>query len=340
VNLRDVNTLFWGLGIGLIMIISSCKNDDTSGLTSSGDPAIDNITVLIQENKNNPDLYFQRAKLLYEKGNLQNTIIDLQQAIALDSLNPEYFHLLSDAFLDYANPDEAMRILNRVLVIYPERIPSLLKIAELKFILEDYDGSILTVNEIIRLDSQNDEAYFMLGMNFKSLGDIPRAINAFQTAVEMNSNLTDAWIILGELHEGKKDPLALKYYESAVLSNPASMQALHAKAFYLQNHGDIQGALNIYRSIIITDKTYEDAYLNAGLLYLEVDSLDKAFEQFNILAGIAPTNPMGFYLRGISNEKKGKLKDALRDYESALNLNRNDEKVLKAIEDVKRKQIK
>jgi tetratricopeptide (TPR) repeat protein len=156
----------------------------------------------------------------------------------------------------------------------------------------------------------------------------------------MNSNLTDAWIILGELYEAKKDPMALKYYESAILSNPASMQALHAKAYYLQNHGDIPGALTIYRNIIITDKSYEDAYLNAGLLYLEVDSLDKAFEQFDLLAGVAPTNPMGFYMRGIANEKKGKLKDALRDYESALNLNRNDEKVVKAIEDLKRKQIK
>lgn len=338
-NRRDINAFFWGLTV-ILLLPFSCKNDDTGGVTNSGDSAIDKITALIQENERDPDLYFQRAKLFYEKGSLQNSIIDLQQAIALDSINPEYFHLLSDAFLDFANPDEAMRILNRVLAMYPERIPSLLKMAELKFILEDYDGSILTVNEIVRLDPQNDEAYFMLGMNFKSLGDTPRAINAFQTAVEMNSGLTDAWIILGELYEAKKDPLALKYYESAILSNPASMQALHAKAFYLQNHGDIVGAINIYRNIIVTDKTYEDAYLNAGLLYLEVDSLDKAFEQFNLLAGIAPTNPMGFYMRGIANEKKGNLNDALRDYESALNLNQNDEKVRKAIEDLKRKQIK
>jgi len=340
VSIRIQNGLSLSLGFFLVLMFASCKNDKTGSLNSSGDPAIDKISALIQENGNDPELYFQRAKLLYEKGNLQNTIIDLQQAIALDSMNPDYFHLLSDAFLDYANPDEAMRILNRVLAMYPERIASLLKMAELKFILEDYDGSILTVNEIVRLDPQNDEAYFMLGMNFKSLGDVPRAINAFQTAVEMNSKLTDAWIILGELYEAKKDPMALKYYESAILSNPASMQALHAKAYYLQNHGDIPGALTIYRNIIITDKSYEDAYLNAGLLYLEVDSLDKAFEQFDLLAGVAPTNPMGFYMRGIANEKKGKLKDALRDYESALNLNRNDEKVVKAIEDLKRKQIK
>ncbi|MBK8888346.1 MAG: hypothetical protein IPN46_18150 [Saprospiraceae bacterium] len=56
------------------------------------------------------------------------------------------------------------------------------------------------------------------------------------------------------MYEEKKDPKALKYYESAVLSNPNSMEAIHAKAFYLQNHGGVNQAKDLYRKIIITDK--------------------------------------------------------------------------------------
>ena len=312
-----------------------CKDEVTQAIQLSGDPNIDKISAEITKNPGNPLLYFQRAKLYYDKSEFDNTIVDLESAMAIDSLNPDFYHLLSDAYLDYYNSRGALNTMNKVLTLYPERIPSLLKLAELKLILKDYDGSVLTVNEIIRLDNQNAEAYFMLGMNFKSIGDKERAMNAFQTAVEMDSGLTDAWIILGELYEEKKDPKAIKYYESAVLSNQESMQALHAKAFYLQNHGVIQGAQQIYRDIIIKDKSYADAYLNSGLLYMETDSIDKAYEQFDLLTDVAPTNHMGYYMRGIIYEKRGNKLQALKDYESANNLNKDDKNVQKALETLK-----
>ena len=105
----------------------------------------------------------------------------------------------------------------------------------------------------------------------------------------------------------------------------------------MQNHGDILGAQEIYRKIITTDKSYTDAYLNSGLLYLETDSIAKAFEQFDLMVAIAPTNYLAYYMRGIVNEKKGKAKEALKDYETAYNLNKNEEKIQKAIALIKTK---
>jgi tetratricopeptide (TPR) repeat protein len=319
-----------------VCIIYSCKNDtkDTQS-ASSGDPALDKISEEISKNPQNASLYFQRAQLYYDKSIYDLSIADLKFALKIDSLNPDYYHLMADAFLDYGNAKEAMNAMTDVMAIYPERIPTLLKMAELKYILEDYDSSIMTINEIVRLDPQNAEAYFMLGLNFRALKDNTRSINAFRTAVEMDSKLTDAWISLGELHEEKKDPLALQYYESAILSDPKSMQAKHAKAFYLQNNGKINEALNIYNEIIREDKMYSDAFLNSGLLYLELDSLSRAYEQFDLLTSVSPTNYMGFYMRGVVNEKLKKTDAALRDYQSAYNLNNQDKKVQDALESLK-----
>lgn len=321
--------------LSCLLITISCKEKEKSVYTPTGDASIDKISEEISKNPDQANLYFERAKLYYEKSGYDNVIYDLQKALTIDSLNPDYYHLLSDAYLDYFNSRGAINTMNKVLALYPERIPSLLKMAELKHILKDFDGSILTINEIIKLDAQNGEAYFMLGMNFRSLGDIERAKNAFQTAVEMDSGITDAWIILGEMFEEKKDPKALQYYESAILSNPESMQALHAKAYYLQNHGKISEAQHIYKQIIIKDNSYADAYLNSGLLYIETDSLDRAFEQFDILTGVSPNYYMGFYMRGIIHEKKGRKKEAIHDYETALRLNKDDKNIKKALETLK-----
>ncbi|MGB4959217.1 MAG: tetratricopeptide repeat protein [Saprospiraceae bacterium] len=314
------------------MLSIGCKSDVTTSVTATGDPEIDKINTEISQDPDNPNLYFKRAQSYYEKESYDLTILDIQKAMTIDSLNPDFYHLLTDAYLDYYNSSAALNTMRKVLTLYPERIPSLLKMAELKYILQDYDGSILTVNEVVRLKPQNAEAYYMLGLNFRSLNDPQRAINAFQTAVEMDSKLTDAWISLGELYEEKKDKTSLKYYENAIISDPTSMQALHAKAFYLQNHGSIAEAQDIYKNIIIQDRTYSDAYLNSGLLYLSTDSIDRAYEQFDLLTSIAPTNDMGFYLRGVVNEKKGNLTAAKNDYQSAYNLNKNDPKVKAALD--------
>ncbi len=321
-----------------VIIFTACKTDTKTVAASSGDPAIDQLTAQIASNQQDASLYFERAKLYYEKEIYDHAIADMKYAISIDSLNPEYHHLISDALLNYGHAREAESSLNEILRLFPERIPTLLKLAELKYILEEYEGSIMTINEIVRIDPQNAEAYFMLGMNFLALKDQTRAINSFQTAVELDSKLTDAWIFLGELYEEKRDPKALQYYESAILSNPASMQARHAKAYYLQNHNDIPGAIEMYRAIIIEDKSYADAYLNSGFLYLELDSLNRAYEQFNLLVGINPTNHLGFYYRGVVNEKQGKMEAALKDYSSAHNLNNQDIKVKEALERIKNQQ--
>lgn len=313
--------------ITILLGVTSCNNDKSKSSESSGYSDIDEITEAIKMNPKSGELYYSRAEKYMEKELFDKAIIDLQRAISIDSINPNYYHLLADAYLDYANPDEALNIMYKVMSLYPERIPSLLKLAEFKFILEDYDGSILTLNEIIRLDEQNGEAYFMLGMNFRALNDMERARNAFQAAVEFDSSITDGWIILGEMYEAEKNPKALQYYESAILSNPDYMEARHAKAFYLQNNNKIDEAQEIYKDIIVRNKFYTAAYLNSGYLYLDTDSLDRAYEQFDLMTTVAPTNYLGFYMRGVVNEMKGNKDKALKDYESAYNLNKNDKKV-------------
>jgi tetratricopeptide (TPR) repeat protein len=320
--------LLWLL-FGMIWI--GCKSDSPTPLASVGDPEIDALNIEISKDLNNPDLYFKRAQKYYEKAAYESTLLDLKRALAIDSLNPQYYHLMADAYLDNFNSDEAISTLYKVLKIYPDRPQTMLKLAELKYIIEDYDGSILVLNELIKSDDQSAEAYYMLGVNFKVIGETDRAISAYQTAAEMDSKLTDAWIGLGEIYESKKDPKALKFFDNAVLSNPQSMSAKHAKAYYLQSIDKISEAKSIYREIVVTDQNYQDAYLNLGLLYMDEDSIDKAYDLFNNLASIAPTNPRGFYYRAMVNEKRGKKAEAIKDLQSARNLNADDPKIAEAL---------
>jgi tetratricopeptide (TPR) repeat protein len=306
----------------LTLIIFACKSDPKPAtvIDSSGDAILDQMTADITDRPDNPNNYYTRAKYLYEVENYDRALQDMHKAMSIDSTNADYFHLISDIFLDYYKSNKALQAMNAVVELYPRRIPSLLKLCELELILQQHDNSIGTINKILKYDPQNAEAYFMLGMNFKELGNNQKAINSFQTAVENDPELIDGWLLLGELYELQKDTRALNFYNNAVEVDPQNITALHSKAYYLQNHGKIEEALEIYNDIIAIDLEYKDAHLNKGILYLEKKDTEKAYEEFNILCKQHPTYHLGFYYRGIVHELKSDTASAKVDYQNAINL--------------------
>lgn len=319
-NINIIPIIFCLLGT---LIIISCKGGEEKkdGPQPTGDALVDQLTQQLQNTPEDIDLLFQRASVYYEKDEYESSIQDLQKAMSIDSLQPKIYHLLADNYLDYYRSREALDMMEKVVRLFPDRIPSLLKLSEMQMILNQYENSVFTVNEILRLSPQNNEAYFMLGMNFRAMGDVDRAINSFQTAVENDPEMIDAWLILGELHEKKGSKDAIKFYNNAVNVAPDKPEALHSKAFYLQNNEDIPGALEIYKEIIIKNPNYADAYLNSGILYMEIDSLDRAFEQMNLLAGVQPENPLAYYYRGMIHEAFGNYEAAIIDLQNSLNIN-------------------
>ena len=332
--------VYW-LILVLMIVLPSCKNnsvsEDTISNASENDVDVVHAGMLqaIKDDPSNASIWEAKSRYLYEHEKYDEALQDIEQAIALDSTVIDYQHLKADIQLDYYKSREAIATLQQILLRNPNRIPTLLKLSEFQHILKNYDASIQTINDVIRLQSYNAEAYFMLGMNFRELNDIEKAKASFQRAVELDADLTDGWIILGNMYEAEKNKQALQYYNSAVSSNPRSIAALHSKAFYLQNDDDILGAIQIYRQINQLDPQYEDAYLNTGILYLSIDSLQQAKEHFNILRQINPANPFAFYYTGLTEEYLGNLDRAKASYSTALRLKPDYTKAQEALAGLK-----
>lgn len=315
---------------------AACKSDQTpsEGYVSTGDEIVDALSAEILKNPKAADPYFRRAEALYERENYPLAISDLQTAMKIDSMNPDYYHLLADSYMDYYRSKEALATMRKVLKIYPTRVASLLKLAEMEYIVQRHDVSMYNLNLIIKDHPQHAEAFFMLGMNFRALGQVDRAINSFQTAVEFDPELLDAWVLLGDLYAEKGDERAIDYYNSAIMLAPDQPQMKHSKAFYLQNNGQIDEALKLYREIVISNPDYGMAFLNSGILYLQQDSLDRALENFNILAGREPTNANAFFYRGQVQFIKGNLDAAKTDLQNTLRLNPDDKDAQELLDEI------
>lgn len=315
-----------------LSISIGCKPDTkkdsktTAATQSTGIAELDLISTEISKNGLDPQLRFKRAQILYTNDMFDQAIEDMRVAITVDSLVPEYYHFLSDIFMDSNNSSKSLQTMEVAFNLFPERIPTLLKLAETHYIIEQYDRSIGVLNSVLRFDPQNAEAFFMLGLNFRNKGDEARALSALQTATEFDSKLTDAWLILGDILEKKGNDKAITYFETATKIDPNNVNALHSLAYYKQNHNDIEGALEVYRQINLVDKSYSDAYLNAGILYLELGQQKNALEQFEIMVSQSPLNPVAHFYKGNTLAMMGDNKNARLSIQNALNLNPDYEK--------------
>ena len=296
-------THFFFLLAGLTLL-AACGQDNGKGeenqqAINNTDPSISQLNLLIEETPEDPELYYQRAQLYYELEGYDEAIQDVQMALSFDSINPNYLHLLADAYLDYYQSFRALKTMEQAAALHPQRIPTLLKLTEFQLILTQSEQALKTLDKIREIDPQNPEMFYMGGMVFEDLGDIDKAIGSYQSAVEINPELIEAWIQLGKLWALKEEPIAIQFFDNALRVDSIGLTALHEKAYYLSNTlNDLEGALALYKKIIIHHPQYPDAYFNSGLLYMDMGDIDQAMQQFELNIQVDPTFALAYYYRG------------------------------------------
>lgn len=282
------------------------------------DPGLVRVSEAIQAEPQRADLYASRAQMWYDKNNYDNAILDLRNAIVLDSTNLGYHYLLTDVYLDYFQSRLALKTIQRAVNLDPKNIESLLTRAEVELTLQQYEDALKTLNEVIGLDLRNPDAYLLLGQTFAETGDTTRAINATQEAVEIDPDLVDGWIVLGRLHARIGTDLAERFFETALSIDTSDLAAIHAKADFYRDRGDLRKAIDLYQKTTRIDRQYVSGHFNAGLLFMELGEVEKGRDEFAITVKNDPLHVRGYFFLGYAQEQLGELEAALKNYQTAL----------------------
>ncbi len=310
--------------LSVLLFFSACGNENKSSdpaapVVQGGTPQIQDISKKIEASPNNASLYATRGALWYENENYDEGIADLERAIQLDSTKPEFYHVLADVYMDYYKSRQAVGVMEKAGMRFPDRIPTLLKLAEFQLIVKQHNQALATLQRIQQRQPLNSEMFFMFGNVFSDMGKTDQAITAYQSAVENDPKLVDAWVKLANLLADKGSPSAGKYFDNAIKADSTDVSALHAKAYYLSNKkNDLKGAIELYRKINKIDPQYTEGYYNVGLIYLDMDSLQQAYNSFDLAVKMAPEFADAYYHRGLAAEMKGDKAQAKSDYENTL----------------------
>jgi len=148
------------------------------------------------------------------------------------------------------------------------------------------------------------------------------AIDDFKKSLQSSPNFAEAHLYLGLAYQSTNDlNLAKSEFLEALKLKPGMEKALLPLAsIYLLNK-DYTLALEKVREVLIKSPKHPFANLIAGDIKLEMKKLEEAARHFKLVKEIYPDDLRSYARLGLVYQFQGKDKDALYEYEKALEVN-------------------
>lgn len=315
---------------------TEAENKTTDSLSAKlNSPELKAVNAELLKDPDNATLYLKRSGIYVSLKQLPEGINDAKRAIKIDSTKVEYYLALTDAYYSQNNTRLAKECLEIIEKKFPDNADALLKLAELFFLVRQYQKGIDYVNKALKINDRSAKAYYLKGSIYRESGDTTRAVSSLETAIEQDAKFENAFIDLGVMYGARKNPIALEYYNNALKINPYNENTIYARAKLLQDIGKIDEAIIEYKSILQKNKNCENCYYNLGAIYLEVKKDNKtALENFTSAIALNPNSAQAYFARGYTYSKLKDKESAKADYNMCLKIQPNFEAAVQALNEL------
>ncbi len=162
--------------------------------------------------------------------------------------------------------------------------------------------------------------HYELGRAEARRGQPQAAISHFRSALRVERGFLPAAIALGEAWEAAGDPReAVRAWERALEHAPALPLLARLERVY-RREGRPSRMIALYRAAL--ERAPDDRALGVALgrVYLELEMLDEAADQFEKVEVRAPDLPVVHAFLGAVFERRGEAREAFAEYRKALHL--------------------
>jgi tetratricopeptide (TPR) repeat protein len=190
----------------------------------------------------------------------------------------------------------------------------------------NYEQAIVAYQTAIRLKPDHTEAWYNLGIAYDSLGQYDKAISAFQEAIRLKPDYAKAWYNLGTAYGSR-----LGQYDKAISANQEAIRLKpdDAKAWYnlgiaYDRLGQYDKAISANQEAIRLKPDYAEAWDNLGVAYDRLGQRDKAISANQEAIRLKPDYAKAWYNLGVAYDDLGKHDKAISAYREAIRLKPDD----------------
>jgi tetratricopeptide (TPR) repeat protein len=259
-----------------------------------------------------------------ELHNHEAALKDFDKAI---EINPGYMVAIVNRGVTYENlgrKEEAIASLQKASAMNPNTLNPdvIIRIANLRYLLNDFPGSIADYNRLLALDKLYPRIYSkragseaMLGQAEQALRDADKALSLDPKDEEAYNSRGLANRLLGKLDEAVNDfSLAIRIKED--YSRPYNNRG----TVYLAQ-GQSDKALADFDKAIQVDSHFADPYSNRGSVKHQLGDDEAALTDLDTSLRLNPNFADAYQNRGVIKNSLKLFSDALTDFNQALKLN-------------------
>ena len=196
---------------------------------------------------------------------------------------------LAEIALMEKKSDEANKIVGKVLARDPDNFDGLLLQSRLKYLEKDLAGCVQVLERMSKIYSLMARVHFQLGAAYAQSGDETKAVLSLNRALELESGLPEAVMLLAQIQIHNQDPEpAIASLGKLVQTQPKLVQAqlLLADAYRLRNRLD--EALAIYSAMEKIAPADPQIPLLAGSAFTQLKEYDQARKALDRALKAAP----------------------------------------------------
>ncbi len=227
----------------------------------------------------------------------------LENVLKIDPYNIEFKRILGSLYMQSGKYDDARRIYENVFMLNPGDKAVQTELVKIYFIQNESGKALENFSRMMGKDSLSfqeklDIGQLYLNMAMQDGGSLGISKGIFES---LNNQYPDSW---------------LPYFFLGTVS-------------YIEK--DYSGSDNYFSRAIENADTSREAYVSVGLTQYQNGNSDKAIEVID--AGLArfPQDYRLYYIKALSLQSKNELDEAIRNYESAVELNSEDVNILSAL---------
>ena len=292
--------------------------------------ALDSVeTVLNELEDDDPRLaeaYLVHASLQKEP---EQRLASLNKALDVDPEHSDARQQRAFINLGLKKFEDAIKDLETILETDTENMTVAVALAEALVQSDKFDDAIAVVDGIIKVRPKNSAGYELKAELYLTAEKFDEAIEQLNKAIEINPKsvsglLTRArlLIIKGETEDAKKDIGRVQQLQP---NSPQALLLLSAVYEQEEKYGD---AARLLEQLLEFNPANTQLRMQLAMNYSMGDFHDAAIDEFSKVIRQDPKNWLAKYSRADTYLNVGKHKEAIADYEAALEINREYDNLL------------
>ena len=191
----------------------------------------------------------------------------------------------------------------------------------MKYESGDYRGAIAAFDSAIKLKPDYTEAYSNRGVAKADLGQLNAALADFDIAIRLKPDYAEAYYNRGVVKVDLGQPnAAISDYNTAIRLKPDYAEAYYNRGVVKADLGRPNAAISDYDTAIRLKPDYASAYVNRGMVKDTLGKSNAAISDFDIAIRIEPDAVDAYVNRGMVKADLGRPNAAISDFDIAIRL--------------------